>query len=72
MGLYNLFLRPTKLCSDLKCKEFSNTTSIFHIKLKIVREYTQSIQANIIEIDSLYPADLKKCLDLILVSFIYL
>ena len=61
----NWFLRPDLALQWLfKIKNIKNadTTSIFHIKLKRCKDIYSTVQAEIIEIENLYSADLKKVL----------
>ena len=51
--------------------KIANTSNIFYEKLKNFKGIHLTDPAEIIEIDSLYPSDLKKCWELILVSLIF-
>ena len=66
------FLYSTKPCSDLKCKEDRKYDEHIPHKTQKCKGIHSTVQAEIIEIDSLYPADLKKCWEPILVSWIFL
>ena len=48
-------------CSDFKCKEDRPYDEHIPHKTKKCKGIHSTVQAEIIEIDSLYPADLKKC-----------
>ena len=65
------FLYWTKPCSDLKYKENRKYDEHIPHKTQKCKGIHSTVQAEIIEIDRLYPADYKKCWELILVSLIY-
>ena len=59
-------------CSDLKCKENRQNDEHIPHKTQKWKGIHSTDQAEIIEIYSLYSADLKKCWELILISLIFL
>ena len=63
---------PSNLSSDLKCKENRQYDEHIPQKTQKCKGIHSTVQAPIIEIDSLYPVDLKKCWELILVSLLFL
>ena len=68
----DFFKDTTKLRSDYKCKENRQLGEHIPHKTQKCKGIHSTDQAEIIQIDSLYSADLKKCWELILVSLVVL